>query len=73
MKTMLWTLLIGSALMVSVTNWIPADTRVADDEVLREPLQIEAITAQIEDQLLPIDARMAYQDDDVLPVDARFA
>jgi hypothetical protein len=69
MNKMLAGLLLGGALVVSVNNWFPTEARLAD----YEPLQVQAISAQIEDEFLPVDARTAQADDEVLPVDARLA
>lgn len=81
MKKMLAGLLLGGALVVSVTNWFPTEARMAANELLRveatraqideEFLPVEARQAAIEDEFLPVEARTAQIDDQVLPVDAR--
>src|SRR3970040_603330 len=55
MNKMLAGLLLSGAVVVSVNNWFPTEARMAT----YEPLQAEAISAQIEDDVLPVEARQA--------------
>ena len=69
MNKVLAGLMVGGALVLSVTNWFPTEAKMAEGE----PLQVEAVSAQIDDEVLPVDARFAAIDEQWQPAETRTA